>query len=281
MGAYLRPRRLAEALAALGRPPDSTPVAVLAGGTDFYPARVGQLISDDVLDISGIDSLRGIAHTDQGWRLGAATTWSEVIEADLPPLFDGLKQAAREIGGRQIQNAGTIAGNLCNASPAADGVPCLLALDAEVEIAGQSGHRRLSLDRFIVAPRRTGLMPGEMVIAIHVAQPRHAARSAFVKLGARRYLVISIAMAAATLECTNDVIAAARIAVGACSPVAQRLPLLEAALRGARCDSLLADRLDASHLAPLAPIDDVRGSVAYRNDAVLTLLRRLLRSLAT
>ena len=256
-------------------------MAVLAGGTDFYPARVGQLICDDVLDISGIESLRGIARTDQGWRLGATTTWSEVIEADLPPLFDGLKQAAREVGGRQIQNAGTVAGNLCNASPAADGVPCLLALAAEVEIAGPSGHRRLPLDRFIVAPRRTVLVPGEMVIAIHVPQPRHAARSAFLKLGARRYLVISIAMAAATLECTNGAIAAARIAVGACSPVARRLPLLEAALRDARCDSSLADRLDASHLAPLAPIDDVRGSVAYRNDVVMTLLRRLLLSLVT
>src|SRR5262249_4789033 len=143
MGVYLRPRRLEEALAALHRP-----CAVLAGGTDFYPARVGQLIADDVLDISGIDSLRGIARTDQGWRLGATPTGSELIESDLPPLFDGLKQAAREVGGRQIQNAGTIAGNICNASPAADGVPCLLALDAEVEIARQDEHRRLPLSRF-------------------------------------------------------------------------------------------------------------------------------------
>jgi CO/xanthine dehydrogenase FAD-binding subunit len=124
------------------------------------------------------------------------------------------------------------------------------------------------------------LRAGELVIAIHVPQARHDARSGFLKLGARRYLVISIAMAAATLECAGGVVTTARLAVGACSPVAERLPLLEAALRGAACDSSLADRLDASHLAPLAPIDDVRGSGPYRSDAAMTLLRRLLRSLA-
>src|ERR1700716_2762472 len=108
MGTYLRPYCLEEALSALARPH-----IVLAGGTDFYPARVGRTIDEDVLDIGGIASLRGITSDARGWRLGATTTWSELIETDLPPLFDGLKQAAREVGGRQIQNAGTIAGNVC------------------------------------------------------------------------------------------------------------------------------------------------------------------------
>src|SRR5260221_8402848 len=137
MGAYLRPSRLEDALTALARP-----YVVLAGGTDFYPARVGRAIDEDVLDIGGIPVLRGISAAAAGWRLGATASWSELLEADLPPLFDGLKQAAREVGGRQIQNAGTLAGNLCNASPAADGVPPLLALEAEVELAGPSGTRR-------------------------------------------------------------------------------------------------------------------------------------------
>ena len=195
---------------------------------------------------------------------------------DLPPLFDGLKQAAREVGGRQIQNAGTLAGNFCNASPAADGVPCLLALDATIEIAGLAGARRLPLTRFITGVRRTALAPGELVVAIHVPRPVHEARSAFLKLGTRRYLVISIAMAAATLEIADGRVASARIAVGACSPVAERLLELEAALAGAPLDQRLADRVEVSHLAPLSPIDDVRGSAAYRSDAVVTVLRRLL-----
>ncbi len=181
MGEYVRPSRLEEALSALARPH-----VVLAGGTDFYPARVGRAIDEDILDIGAIAELRGISTTAGGWRLGATTTWSELIEADLPPLFDGLKQAAREVGGRQIQNAGTLVGNLCNASPAADGVPGLLTLDAEVEIASRAGTRRLPLSRFITGVRRTALIPGELVVAIHIPKSARETRSAFLKLGARR-----------------------------------------------------------------------------------------------
>jgi len=275
MAEYLRPHRLEEALGVLQRP-----FTVLAGGTDFYPARVGRSIDEDVLDISAIADLRGIAHGPNGWRLGATTTWGELIAADLPPVFDGLKQAAREVGGRQIQNAGTIAGNLCNASPAADGVPPLLALGAEVEIASRTGARRVPLATFITGNRRTVLMPGELVVAIHVPEPAHAAKSAFLKLGARRYLVISIVMAAATLEIADGRIVCARVAVGACSTVAQRLPALEAALAGAVLDAGLGGKVEPGHLAPLAPIDDVRGSAGYRTDAALTVLRRLLQGFA-
>ena len=276
MGEYVRPSRLEEALSALARPH-----IVLAGGTDFYPARVGRAIDEDILDIGAIAELRGISTTAGGWRLGATTTWSELIEADLPPLFDGLKQAAREVGGRQIQNAGTLVGNLCNASPAADGVPGLLTLDAEVEIASRAGTRRLPLSRFITGVRRTALIPGELVVAIHIPKSARETRSAFLKLGARRYLVISIAMAAATIEIVDGRIAAARLAVGACSAVAQRLPALEAALLGAPVDGHLAGLVDPAHLAPLAPIDDIRGSAGYRGDSVLVLLRRLLAGFAS
>src|SRR5947208_6054361 len=104
MGDYLRPTSLDEALQALARP-----WTVLAGGTDFYPARVGRAIDEDVVDITAVAALRGISANAGGWRLGATTTWSELIEAPLPALFDGLKQAAREVGGRQIQNVGTLA----------------------------------------------------------------------------------------------------------------------------------------------------------------------------
>jgi CO/xanthine dehydrogenase FAD-binding subunit len=275
MGDYSRPVGLEEALQALARPR-----TVLAGGTDFYPARVGRAVDDDVLDISAIAGLRGVAASDRGWRLGATTTWSELLACDLPPLFDGLKQAARDVGGRQIQNAGTLAGNLCNASPAADGVPPLLALDGEVELASRDGHRRLPLAEFIVGNRRTALAPGELMVAIHVPKPRHEARSIFLKLGARRYLVISIAMVAVTVEIAAERVAEARIAVGACSEVAKRLPALEQAIANAALDDTLADRVEPAHLAPLSPIDDVRASALYRADAVVTLLRRALAALA-
>ncbi|SKA12752.1 CO or xanthine dehydrogenase, FAD-binding subunit [Enhydrobacter aerosaccus] len=275
MGDYLRPARLDEALEALARP-----FTVLAGGTDFYPSRVGRAIDEDILDISNIGALRGISRSGAGWRLGATTTWSDLLAAELPPLFDGVKQAAREVGGRQIQNAGTLAGNLCNASPAADGVPPLLALDAEVELASRQGTRRLALSQFIQGNRRTERRPDELLVAIHVPEMRQEARSRFLKLGARRYLVISIVMAAATVEVVDGCVGTARIAVGACSTAARRLPLLEAALVGTPLDSGLTDRLDPAHLAPLAPIDDVRASADYRREAAFAVLRRLLAEVA-
>ncbi|MEQ9643761.1 MAG: FAD binding domain-containing protein [Alphaproteobacteria bacterium] len=272
---YLRPLALSEALAALA----ARPLVVLAGGTDHYPARVGRPLDDDILDITAIEGLRGIAEADDHWRFGATTTWTDVIEAELPPLFDGLKLAAREVGGMQIQNAGTIAGNLCNASPAADGVPALLSLDAEVELAAADGTVSVPLDRFVLGNRRIGRRPDQLVTAIRVPKPAHAARSHFLKLGARRYLVISIVMVAGVLEFEAGEVRAARIAVGACSEVARRLATLETALIGKPADSALGDMVTPEHLASLSPIDDVRGAGTYRRDAAETLTRRLLRQL--
>lgn len=276
MGRFLRPHHLDDALGALA----SGGWTVLAGGTDHYPARVVEQRDEDVLDITGIAALRGIADAGDHWRIGALTTWSELADADLPAAFDGLRAAAREVGGVQIQNRGTIGGNLCNASPAADGVPPLMSLDASVELMSAAGSRRLPLDRFIRANRRTDRRPEELLAAIRVPKPRHAARSAFLKLGARRYLVISIAMVAGVIEIDRGTVAAARIAVGACSAVASRLPALEAALVGRAVDGGLADLVEPDHLDTLAPIDDVRANKAYRRDAALVLVRRCLSALA-
>jgi len=275
MSLYLRPTRTEEALERLA----AAPLTVLAGGTDHYPARVGKPLVEDILDITALEALRGIRSTNEGWRIGATTSWTQVIEAKLPPLFDALKQAAREVGGMQIQNSGTLAGNLCNASPAADGVPALLALDAQVELASAKGTRHLKLDEFILGPRRTARRADELLTAIVVPKPRNDAHSHFLKLGARRYLVISIAMVAAVVECETNRVTAARIAVGACSPVAQRLPALEQALAGAALDKALGDHVRAEHLAPLAPIDDPRGTAGYRNEAARTLVARCLNRL--
>jgi len=277
MSVYLRPKRTEEALERLA----AAPLTVLAGGTDHYPARVAKPLGEDILDITALDALRGIRRTPEGWRIGATTRWTQIIEARLPPLFDALKQAAREVGGVQIQNSGTLAGNLCNASPAADGVPALLALDAAVELASIRGTRRLALENFILGPRRTARRADELLTAILIAKPRLAARSRFLKLGARRYLVISIAMVAVVIEIEAERVAAARVAVGACSPVAQRLPALEAALVGAPLDESLGARLRAEHLAPLAPIDDPRGTAAYRREAAQILVARCLNMLGS
>jgi CO/xanthine dehydrogenase FAD-binding subunit len=277
MASYLRPARLDDALAALA----AGPRMIVAGGTNFYAARVGQPLDDDVLDISGLAGARRITEAETGWQVPALATWTDLIEAKLPPLFDGLKRAAHGVGSVQIQNAGTICGNLCNASPAADGVPCLLALDAEVELASHTGSRRLSVADFVTGHGETMRQPDELVVALRVARPAGAARSTFLKLGARRYLAISIAMVAVVIETDPaGTIGAARIAVGACSTVAQRLRQLEHELAGRPLEPGLAHLVTDRHLEPLAPIDDIRGSAAYRRDAALTLTRRALAQLA-
>ncbi|MBL8698745.1 MAG: FAD binding domain-containing protein [Alphaproteobacteria bacterium] len=277
MASYLRPRALSDALQALSL----APRVILAGGTDFYPARVGRPLDDDVLDITALPSLRAIETTNEGWRIPALCTWADLAGAELPPLFDGLKAAAREVGGVQVQNAGTLCGNLCNASPAADGIPNLLALDAEVELASLRGTRCVPIGAFVEGNRRTARNPDELVVAVRIGRRPAAARGVFRKLGARRYLVISIVMVAAVAEVADGRIASAAVAVGACSPVARRLPALEAALAGRPADAQLGDVVQPVHLADLTPIDDVRARAAYRADAALTLVRRALAGLAT
>ncbi|WP_127520417.1 xanthine dehydrogenase family protein subunit M [Mesorhizobium sp. Z1-4] len=270
---YAKPRTVDEALGLLA----DGDWWILAGGTDFYPALGALPLKRDVLDINGLDELDRISATGDGVTFGARASWTRVVRASLPPAFNALKAAAREVGSVQIQNRATVAGNLCNASPAADGVPPLLALDAEVELRSAKTTRRLPLADFVLGNRETARRPDELVTAIHV--PRHAVsgRSAFVKLGARRYLVISIAMAAANVEIGADgMIASARIAVGACSPVARRMPALEAALVGRPADASLLDLFDDAHFAGLTPIDDVRGTSGYRHAAAREIVGRAL-----
>jgi len=275
--AYLRPTALPEALAALG----SDTWSIIAGGTDFYPARLGKTMTEAVLDISALGDLRDIRRDGDQWRIGALTTWTDLVAAThLPARFDGLKQAAREVGGVQIQNVATICGNLCNASPAADGIPNLMALEAQVELQSNTGKRLLTVGDFVTGNRRTRRAQNELVTGLLVPESGRETTSHFLKLGARRYLVISIAMIGAVIEWTPDQhIAALRVAIGACGPVAQRLPALEQALIGHARQDDLAALIDADHLRELTPIDDVRGTAAYRRDIALTLLRRLFQEI--
>jgi CO/xanthine dehydrogenase FAD-binding subunit len=269
---YARPADFAEALRLLSEPQ----TRILAGGTDIFPATGTMPLRGRYVDVTALRDLRTITARDGCIRVGAAVTWSDLAKADLPPAFASLQTAAREVGGVQIQNRGTIAGNLCNASPAADGVPPLLILNAEVELASMRGRRRLPLGEFIIGSRRTMIAPDEIMSAILVPQPVPTARSSFFKLGARRYLVISIAMIAALLDVLDGTVREARIAVGSCSAVAKRLFDAERKLIGKAARPGLGDAVSESDLASLTPIDDVRGTAEFRRDAALCLLRRSL-----
>ena len=268
MRSYARPTTLSELRANLA----AGPFRILAGGTDLYPGAATQL-DGDILDVMAVPGLRGIT-ADGDLRIGACTTWTEVAEADLPPALHALQQAALQVGGRQIQNAGTIGGNLCNASPAADGIPPLLACDARVELTSSTAIREVPLAEFLLGPRKTARAADEVLSAVIVPQAALGGRSAFVKLGARAYLVISIAMVAARVTVQNGRITDCAIAVGSCSATAQRLRGAEAALIGGTVSDAVA-RLDPQLIASaLAPIDDIRATAAYRGEAAVELVKR-------
>jgi CO/xanthine dehydrogenase FAD-binding subunit len=273
---YVKPRTLNEAMALLA----AGEAQILSGGTDFYPALGDRVVHGPVVDVSGLGELRGVS-SEAGWfRIGGLTTWSEIIRTPLPRCFDALKSAAREVGGVQIQNRGTVAGNLCNASPAADGVPPLLALDAEVELGSKVGSRRIPLAEFIVGSRKTQRKADELLTAVLVPRALEDASSTFVKLGARRYLVISISMVAVVVQVRDGRVLQARVAVGSCSAVARRLRALESELGGVSVPDGLREVVRPEHLAPLSPIDDVRATAEYRMDASLRLVQRALNSCA-
>lgn len=271
MSEYAIPLTLADAVEYLAKGERT----IMAGATDIMPAAVGKTLKAPILDISRVEGLGGIQRQEGVWRIGGGVTWSDVINAPLPSAFDGLKQAARQVGSVQIQNVATVAGNLSNASPAADGVPPLLTLDARVALTSTKGTRTLALADFITGNRRTRIESGELLSAILIPANKDNAVSCFLKLGSREYLVISIVSVAFHLEMDGEgKIETARIAVGSCSEVACRLSALERDLIGHPLKPDLADYIKPEYLAPLTPIDDVRASAAYRLEAALELLRR-------
>jgi len=273
---YFLPGTVAEATAGL----TETSYRIIAGGTDFYPGQAERPVRDDVMDISALMELRGISKQTGHTRIGALATWTDIVKADLSGKFRGLQLAAREVGALQIQNAATVVGNICNASPAADGVPPLLTLNASVEISSTNEQRHLALDQFILGNRRTALGPGEMVTAIVIPDDAPLANSHFLKLGSRQYLVISFVMVATLLETDEDNrIRQARVSVGACSEVACRLAGLEADLIGQPLDQAGVMPIE-DHLKTLSPISDIRATADYRRVAALEYVRRSLKACA-
>jgi len=272
---YRRPLTLDEALDVLA----SGDVVVAAGCTDLFPATERKRLPGNILDITAIEALSGIGWQDVYLRIGATTTWTEIIRADLPPALKGLQLAAAEVGAMQIQNRGTIAGNLCNASPAADGVPPLLVCDAEVELMSTKAVRRLPLADFLMGPRATRRAADELLSAVLLPKTGLAGRSHFLKLGARDYLVISIAMTAARLVLEDGIVTDAALAVGACGPVATRLPDVEQAMIGRPLDPDVIENETVA--AALSPIDDARADAGYRAAAATELLRRTVVALGT
>lgn len=265
---------LADALAQLA----TSDARVLAGGTDVFT--LDWPTQQQFINIAGVPELKAIEEHDDFWRIGAAVTWSDLADANLPTLFEGLIAAGKEVGSIQIQNAATVVGNICNASPAADGTPVLIALAAEIEIADNTGVTVLPINEFVLGPRNIALKSGQLVIAIRIPKKLGQAISRFCKLGSRKYLVISFVSVAIVIRVEADVVTSAGIAVGSCSPVACRLPSLEARIIKQPVEFLSSkDIIADSDLSPLTPIDDKRATAEYRLHAARSLLQRTLNAI--
>ena len=277
----LRPNTLPEALAMLAEhAPDVMP---LAGGTNvIVELRDGHSSPKILVDVSKLRELHGIRRDDGHIVLAGGTTIAEllthplIIEHGLP-----LQQAAAKLGNPLVRNRATVAGNLVNASPAADTAPPLTALGAEVELTSQASSRRVPLNEFIVGVNKTCIRPDELVTAIRWPVPPARSAAGFYKIGLRKADACSVINAAAMVvwdesgRCQQ-----ARIAIGAAAPKPVRAREAEVALQG---QPLKADVItEAAHLAAQAtqPIDDIRGTAAYRRRIAEVIVRRLLTSIA-
>lgn len=250
---------------------------VLAGGTDLLiQLRSGVIRPTLLIDLKRIPELTAVSLEAEGLSLGAAVACAELREhKQVEHLFPGVYESAELIGSEQIQGRASLGGNLCNASPAADTVPALLATGARCVIAGPAGSRTLPCENFVTAPGETALGRGELLVSIQIPRPAPGTADCYLRMIPRTEMDIAVVGAAVSVtldasgNCTD-----ARVAQGAVGPTARLVPAAAAALVGGIPE---ADRLEAAaHAASAAtrPIDDKRGTVRYRRKVTGVLTRR-------
>ena len=270
------PRHLFEAYELLAAGP-TTPIA---GGTDLMVQITGELgpIPERLVDLSRIDALRGIDLTANGLELGAATSYTEIRRSALcREHLPALVQAAATIGAGQIQNRGTLGGNIANASPAGDTLPLLLAADAVILVGGQRGEREIPAAEFFTGYRETALAPDELILQARFPLPR-GRQLRFRKVGTRRAQAISkVVMAIAWRDLGPPGWSDVRVALGSVAPTPIRAAATEAVLETARPTPEVADLAAETLAGELAPIDDVRSTAEYRRTVAARVLHRLLR----
>ena len=252
----------------------------IAGGTDIMVAITGELgpIPERMLDLSRIDDLQGISLEASALVLGARTTYTEIRRSALcREHLPALAEAAATIGAAQIQNRGTLGGNIANASPAGDTLPILLAADAVILVGGQRGEREIPAAAFFVEYRKTALAPDELILQVRFPLPR-GRELRFRKVGTRRAQAISkVVMALAWRDLGGPGWSDVRVALGSVAATPIRARATEAVLDGARPTPQVADLAAETLAGELEPIDDVRSTADYRRAVSARILHRLLR----
>ena len=255
---------LSEALSLRDAHPEAT---VLAGGTDLMVyVESGSMTLEGVLNLWGCADLGGIEQTSEGVRIGAMSTWRDVRASALMP--DALRECAATVGAAQIQNRGTVGGNIVNGSPAGDSLPLWLALDAQFEVASVDGSRRIAASEFWTGYRQNAMSANELLVAVHIA-PVDGDMLHFRKVGTRMAQAISKVVLGGRVRRENGQIVEARVALGSVAATPIRLPSVESALvAGAGIEA-------SAHVSQdITPIDDIRSTSDYR----MSVAKRIVRS---
>ncbi len=276
---YSKPKDLAEALELAGGGENRF---FIAGGTDLMvKIKAGAVKPAHLIDIGRLPDLGGIEEKDGRIRIGAAVSHSQLWMSDV--IRDKayvLAEAAKSVGAVQIRNMGTIGGNVCNASPAGDTIPALQVLDAVVDLCSKAGPESMRLDDFLHLPAKTKIKPGQMVVAFSFKPMAPGEGAAFVKMGARRAMAISVVNGAAWLKIEGGKIAAARVAIGSVAVKTLRLPDVEKLLIGKAPSRELFAEAGAAGADAIKPIDDIRGTAGYRKTVAATVIERSLAGAA-
>ena len=250
---------------------------ILAGGTDLLvQMKSGMIAPETIIDIKHLDGVNDITPEDGGYRIGAAVSGQRLGDhAGVVAAWPGVVEAFELIGSTQVQGRCTMAGNLCNGSPAADSVPAMIAAGAIARIAGPDGTRDCPVEDIPTAPGKTSLAAGEFITSIFLpARPANAS-DAYLRFIPRTEMDIAVASAGVNLEVGKDgKISAARIALGAVGPKIVLVPDAAAALIGTALDDTAQDALATAARAACAPIDDKRGTVEFRTQVAGVLAKR-------
>lgn len=256
---------------------DNGSCACLAGGTNLLvTANKGGKMPTTLIDITTLEELRGIEQEGSFLKIGSLVTFGQIEKSSfIKEHFPCLFQAAAEVGGPQIRNVATIGGNICDASPAADSSAALLALDAQVELKGPRGSRRMPVSEFFIHVGMTAKQENEILTYIYIPLSRSGS-STFYKVGKRNALAISVVNMAVYIRMQDDVIAEVTVAVGAVAPIVKRAEKTEQFLTGKTLSRETIKKAKQILLTEISPIDDIRATALYRKTLCCNILENLL-----